>query len=102
MDEVTLDGKGGAGDVVVGQIGQQGLVFSTPVWLAARDRPAGGPRLPDTQEPKPVETAGGEAVKVVVGNIVQGRGPAQGNGKLAEPDTGVDLIKGGETGMGHR
>src|SRR6476620_12476786 len=55
MHGIASNGEAGAGDVVVGQIGERFVEFAKPFRVGARDllRTASG--LPDAQEPNPIE-----------------------------------------------
>jgi hypothetical protein len=52
---VAGDGKTGAGDILLAEVGQGLFEFSAPVGPASRYRSTGFPRLPHAQQPHPVE-----------------------------------------------
>src|SRR5438445_2107878 len=59
-------------------------------------------RLPDAEEPDPIEAVGGDFVERGVGDVVKSRGPSEGYTELAQPDSGIDLISPRIARPGHR
>ena len=82
MDRVAGDGEAGAGNVVVGQVGQRLLELPPPLGIGARDLLRCRARLPDAQEPDPVEAHLRQAVQFGVGNVVERRRPAELAGQV--------------------
>ena len=71
MHGVTGNREPRAGDVVVLEIGQRLLEFVTPPRIGTRYLLRDGPRLPDAQEPDPVEPHSGDALELGIGNVIQ-------------------------------
>ena len=101
MHRVPGDREPRAGDVVVSQIRQRLLEFVAPLGIRARDLLRDRPRLPDAQEPDPVEPHPGDAVEFCVGNVIQCGFPAQAARQVGQPDAGVDLVQQGVTRCCH-
>ena len=101
MHRVSGDCEARAGDVVVLQIVQRLLEFVAPLGIRARDLLRDRPRLPDAQEPDPVEPHPGDAVELCVGNVIQRGVPAQAARQVGQPDAGVDLVQRGVTRCCH-
>jgi hypothetical protein len=97
MYGVAGDRESGAGDVVLAQVRQGLLEFPAPLRTAPRDCLARQSRLPNAQQPDPVETSLREAIELVVGNVIERRGPIERPRQRRKPDTRVDLIERGVT-----
>ena len=69
--------------------------------LVRETRCAGGPGLPDAQQPDPVEAHRGQAVQLGVRDVVQRGGPAERARQLGQPDAGVDLVQRRDRGPWH-
>src|SRR5215471_14633626 len=93
MHRVARDRESGTGDVRFLEIGKGLLELFSPLGVGARYSLSRFARLPDAQEPDPVESRGGEAIQLAVGNVVERRRPAQGLGQRVEPYARVDLIE---------
>ena len=85
--------KPGTRDVLLAEVRQRLLKFSTPLRVGPGDALACGTGLPDAQEPDPVEPHLGKPIQLGVRNVVQRGRPAQSVGQLGEPDACVDLIE---------
>jgi hypothetical protein len=101
MDDVIPDREGRPGDVVVRQVGQDPRVLREQVGVGARDRAPGRARLPDPQEPDPVEAQARDPVQRLVGDVVECGRPPRPPGQLAQPDTRIDLVERGIEGWSH-
>ena len=101
MHRVSGDREPRAGDIVVSQIVQRLLEFVAPLGIRARDLLRDRPRLPDAQEPDPVEPHPGDAVELCVGNVIECGFPAQAARQVGQPDAGVDLVQRGVTRCCH-
>ena len=93
VDRIVRDGEPRAENVLVRQVGQGFLEFPLPLGVAPRDFPAGRARLPDAEQPNPIEAQRGHAVQLGVGNVVQGGRAADVFRQLGHPDASVDLVK---------
>src|SRR6202030_140750 len=91
-DGVCGDRKTGAGDILLGQVGQNRLKFGAPLRVAARNRPPGSADLPDAKQPDPVETLLCKAIERRVVDIREGDPLASLMRQTLKPDTRVDLI----------
>jgi len=101
IDGVAGDREPGAGDVVVGQVGQGVQEFPAPLRVGARHLPPGRAGLPDAQQPHPVEPQVGHPVERAVGDVGQGGRAPEGARHFAQPDPGIDLVEGGIQRVAH-
>src|SRR5437879_3810057 len=93
MHGVFLDRERRTGDVFSAEVRQHKRVFLAPLRLRKGNLPPGLPRLPDAEQPDPIETEAGNVVECLVGNIVQIRRTARFLRELAQPKARVDLVE---------
>ena len=83
--------KPGAANILLGQVGQNGLKFGVPLRVTAQNRPPGRADLPDAQKPDPVEALLCKATQRGVVNVSQGDPLAGLARQTLKPDPRVDL-----------
>src|SRR6516164_8496885 len=84
MNRVRLDCKTRAANIVVREVGQQTLIFASPVGILQRDLASGFSRLPNTEKPNPVEAALRDSVQVRVWDIIECGRPPQFPGESGQ------------------
>src|SRR5882757_11339929 len=90
-DGVRRDREAGAANILLGQVGQNGLKFGVPLRVTAQNRPPGRADLPDAQKPDPVETLLCKAIQRGVVDVSQGDPLAGLARQTLKPDPRVDL-----------
>ena len=101
VDAVVTDREAGAADVLLAEVGQDAPVLGKPLSPRARDVPGRRAGLPHAEEPDKVEPVRGQPVDIRIGEVVEGRLPAQLGRELREPDPRVDLEERGIPRRGH-
>src|SRR4051812_226228 len=93
VHRVGLDREWRTANVLVGHVRQAMLAGRAQGRLSARDLAPNLARLPDSEEPNPIETFRCDPIQQFVWNIIQRRGPANLNSPFLEENPCVDLIK---------
>src|SRR5512135_2842615 len=93
LSSSTAGVRGDGSDVVLGQVRQTRSEFLSPARMAARNGTALLTRLPDRQQPDPVEAEPGDTVQFLVGNLLQRHRLPLLPGQPSQSDAGVDLIE---------
>jgi hypothetical protein len=93
IDGIALDSKGRADDIIICEIGQLLSITGTQYRVLSGNASPYLTRLPDAQEPNPLESSGSHFVQELVWYVIQSCTPTERCATLMQKNPSIDLVK---------